>query len=191
MTRSARRRSSGATPGAVVLTSLCWCSQLPGQPGTTPAPGALLRTDFASWCSSRGCIRTTHESRIRAAAAGGSGPGGFLPPASHGSVAAFSGRGWCSRWCSNSEELGPGVWCGNDSEPATRGFVALGVPIGQADFVQRTLVARLEGKRCLLRELQELLDMQSAWLLLLYCASPRAQHVFAHGAAARLGHVCG
>ena len=72
--------------------------------------------------------------------------------------------------------LGPEVWCGGDSEPATCGFVALGVPIGHTEFVRRTLAARLEEERRLLHELPELPDMQSAWLLLLYCASPRAQH---------------
>ena len=62
-------------------------------------------------------------------------------------------------------------------EPPTRGFVALGVPIGHAEFVQRILTARLEEERRLLQELQDLPDMQSAWLLLLYCANPRARHV--------------
>ena len=52
-----------------------------------------------------------------------------------------------------------------------------GVPIGHAEFVQRILTARLEEERRLLQELQDLPDMQSAWLLLLYCANPRARHV--------------
>ena len=42
--------------------------------------------------------------------------------------------------------------------------------------MRRILAARLEEERCLLQELPELPDMQGAWLLLLYCASPRAQH---------------
>ena len=45
------------------------------------------------------------------------------------------------------------------------------MPIGHADFIQRKLAAPLLG------ELRELPDLQIAWLLLLYCASPRAQHV--------------
>ena len=75
------------------------------------------------------------------------------------------------------EELGPDVWCGGDSEPATRSLIALSVPIGHADFIQRKLAARLDDECRLLGELRELPDLQSAWLLLLYCASPRAQHV--------------
>jgi len=47
-----------------------------------------------------------------------------------------------------------------------------GVPIGHAEFVQRTLAARLEEERRLLRELQEVPDMHSAWLLLLYRTGP-------------------
>ena len=74
------------------------------------------------------------------------------------------------------EALGPDVWCGGDTEPATCGFVALGVPIGHAEFMRRKLAARLEEERRLLQELPELPDMQGAWLPLLYCASPRAQH---------------
>ena len=73
------------------------------------------------------------------------------------------------------EELGPGVWCGT-ADPANHGFVALGVPIGSTAFVQRRLEERLQGEQTLLQELQQLPDLQCAWLLLLYCASPRAQH---------------
>ena len=51
------------------------------------------------------------------------------------------------------------------------------MPIGHADFTQRKLAARLDDECRLLGELRELPDLQSAWLLLLYCASPQAQHV--------------
>ena len=75
------------------------------------------------------------------------------------------------------EELGPDVWCGGNSEPATRGCVELGVPIGHADLIHRKFAARLDDECRLLGELRELPDLQSARLLLLYCASLRAQHV--------------
>ena len=45
---------------------------------------------------------------------------------------------------------------GGESEPATRGFVALGVPVGHADFIQRKLAARLDDECRLLGELREL-----------------------------------
>ena len=72
--------------------------------------------------------------------------------------------------------LGPDVWCG-DLPPARRGFVALGVPIGHPEFVGAHAAGRLEAEADLLHKLQRLPDLQSAWLLLAYCAAPRAQHL--------------
>ena len=74
-------------------------------------------------------------------------------------------------------DLGPEVWQGDRAE-AERGFVALGTPIGCDEFVRRSAAQCLEAERDLLRELEGLPDLQNAWLLLLQCASPRAQHVF-------------
>lgn len=65
--------------------------------------------------------------------------------------------------------LGPEVWRG--------GFLALGTPIGDPAFVQAAATARLDAERGLLAELLQLPDLQSAWLLLTYCAAPRAQHL--------------
>ena len=61
--------------------------------------------------------------------------------------------------------------------PARRGFVALGVPIGHPDFVGAHAAGRLEDEAGLLQKQQRLPDLQSAWLLLAYCAAPRAQHL--------------
>ena len=52
----------------------------------------------------------------------------------------------------------------------------LGTPVGHADFVQAWADARLQEERRLLDELPRLPDLQCAWLLLLFCASPRANH---------------
>ena len=72
--------------------------------------------------------------------------------------------------------LGPDVWCGN--LPAEqRGFVALGVPMGHPDFVKAQAASRLHAEADLLRKLMQLLDVQCAWLLLAFCAAPRAQHL--------------
>ena len=73
-------------------------------------------------------------------------------------------------------ELGPDVWCGSGMAEG-RGFTALGTPIGSAEYVARGTLQRLESERALLDELPLLPDLQTAWLLLLFCASPRAQHV--------------
>ena len=74
------------------------------------------------------------------------------------------------------DQLGPDVWVGNQP-PAQRGFVALGVPIGHPEFIACHLQARLAAKAELLEELPRLPDLQAAWLLLLFCAAPRAQHI--------------
>ena len=68
------------------------------------------------------------------------------------------------------------MWVGNQP-PAQRGFVALGVPIGHPAFIACHLQARLAAEAELLEELPRLPDLQAAWLLLLFCAAPRAQHI--------------
>ena len=72
------------------------------------------------------------------------------------------------------DDLGRDVWCGN-LPPAQRGFVALGVPIGHPDFVAAQAADRLAAQDDLLRKLERLPDLQSAWLLLAFCAAPRAR----------------
>ena len=69
-------------------------------------------------------------------------------------------------------DLGAEVWRG-DKPPAERGFVALGVPIGHEDFVRAQAEERPQAETELLRGS----DLQCAWLLLLFCAAPRAQHL--------------
>lgn len=72
--------------------------------------------------------------------------------------------------------LGPEVWRG-DRPPPERGFLALGTPVGDPAFVHAATTARLDAEHGLLAELLQLPDLQSAWLLLTYCAAPRAQHL--------------
>ena len=73
-------------------------------------------------------------------------------------------------------DLGAEVWRG-DKLPAERGFVALGIPIGHEDFVRAQAEERLQAEAELRRGLAALPDLQCAWLLLLFCAAPRAQHL--------------
>ena len=73
-------------------------------------------------------------------------------------------------------ELGEEVWRG-DKPPAERGFAGLGVPIGHQEFIRSCASNRLEEERRLLAQLPQLPDLQCAWLLLLFCAAPRAQHL--------------
>ena len=69
------------------------------------------------------------------------------------------------------EELGPNVWRG-DKPPEERGLKVLGVPLGSPEFVKALGDARLQEEQGLTDALPELPDLQSAWLLLLCCASP-------------------
>ena len=72
-------------------------------------------------------------------------------------------------------ELGDDVWRGDKSD-AQRGVVVLGSPLGHPAFVQAWAEERLRAEQELLDQLPKLPDLQCAWLLLLFCASPRANH---------------
>ena len=66
------------------------------------------------------------------------------------------------------------VWVGDRSLPEDQqGLKVLGTPLGSSDFVQKLGEKRLQDERGFWEKLKELPDLQSAWLLLLYCASPR------------------
>ena len=74
------------------------------------------------------------------------------------------------------QELGPDVWRGN--RPLhEQGILTLGTPIGTPAFVSSATAERLQDEQTLLDQLHRLPDLQSAWLLLLYCCAPRAQHI--------------
>ena len=72
-------------------------------------------------------------------------------------------------------ELGEEVWRSDRPLPE-RGFTALGVPIGHGDYVREWGQRRLREEQALLDHLPHLPDLQCAWLLLLMCASTRANH---------------
>ena len=72
-------------------------------------------------------------------------------------------------------DLGPEVWRGS-RPPQQRGFVALGTPIGTPEYVRAWGAERFEAEDTLLREPPKLPDLQCAWLLLSFCAAPRADH---------------
>ena len=73
-------------------------------------------------------------------------------------------------------ELGPDVWRGH--RPLhEQGLLTLGTPIGSPAFVAHATAERLQDEQHLLDQLHRLPDLQSAWLLLLHCCAPRAQHI--------------
>ena len=69
------------------------------------------------------------------------------------------------------------VWRGNAQLPeAEQGITVLGAPLGGHAFVRAQLDAVRNKQFCLLQVLPTLPDLQVAWLLLLYCASPRSNY---------------
>jgi len=72
--------------------------------------------------------------------------------------------------------LGAEVWR-SDAAAQDRGVKVLGTPIGSAEFVRAHLVARAHDEQVLLERLTRLPDPQCAWLVLMYCASARANHL--------------
>lgn len=91
-----------------------------------------------------------------------------------GKTRVYSGAGGCAP--PGIAELGPDVWRG-DLPPAQRGFIALGSPIGSPEFVAETARDTHLSHAHLLQEIAALPDLQSAWLLLSFCAAPRAHHL--------------
>ena len=67
------------------------------------------------------------------------------------------------------------VWKGDASLPAgQQGVKILRVPVGQPEFVQSFLERKSEEQSTLFERIPAVADPQAAWLLLLMCASTRA-----------------
>ena len=70
------------------------------------------------------------------------------------------------------------VWTGAWSLPADQqGLLVLGAPLGSEAFVRRELRRKRETQDQLLARLPAVGDLQCAWLLLLFCASPRPNYL--------------
>ena len=69
------------------------------------------------------------------------------------------------------------MWLGDPSlPPERRGLRVLGLPLGPDACVQAELVTLRQKQQPLLDALPAIPDLQTSWLLLLYCASPRAHY---------------
>ena len=67
------------------------------------------------------------------------------------------------------------VWRGNQGLPThAQGFKVLGVPIGHPDFVVDCLARKTSEHELLFERIPAMEDLQSAWLVLLFCATSRA-----------------
>ena len=77
----------------------------------------------------------------------------------------------------NIQALGPDVWaCSSDTLSQEQGLMVLGAPVGTASYKQQQLQRTREQHNSLLQRLSELEDLQAAWLLPLFCASPRCHY---------------
>ena len=69
------------------------------------------------------------------------------------------------------------VWLGNPTlPPAQQGLRVLGLPLGHQEYVQAELSKISEKHKTFFDQLPTLPDLQTSWLLLLYCASPRVYY---------------
>ena len=69
------------------------------------------------------------------------------------------------------------VWFGDHTLPLVElGIHVLGTPLGHWSCVQAQLRSKAASHRVLLERIPAIQDLQSAWLLLLFCASPRANY---------------
>ena len=69
------------------------------------------------------------------------------------------------------------VWRGSELPLDQQGVTILGTPLGHPDFVSAQLQQKIQDHRILLERILSVTDVQSAWSLLLHCASARANHI--------------
>ena len=69
------------------------------------------------------------------------------------------------------------VWRGSEVPTTEQRIIVLGTPLAHEDFVREHLERTREKHRVLLRRIPIVPDVQSAWLLLLHCASTRANYL--------------
>ena len=70
------------------------------------------------------------------------------------------------------------LWKGDSSlPPSEQGLRILGTPLGHPEYVRNQLQRVSASHRLLLERIPAVQDLQSAWLLLLYCAGTRASYL--------------
>ena len=69
------------------------------------------------------------------------------------------------------------LWFGDlEDRPEERGIRVLGTPLGSDEFVRVQLQLTVDSHRLLLDRIPAVQDLESAWLLLLFCAVSRATY---------------
>ena len=69
------------------------------------------------------------------------------------------------------------VWRGSELPTHKQGMKVLGTPLGHPNYVAAQLQKILEKQHIFLQRIPSVPDLQSAWLLLLHCASPRTNYL--------------
>ena len=69
------------------------------------------------------------------------------------------------------------VWKGSEVLPNQQGLKILGAPFGHPEFVAAQLEKSFQKQETLIRRIPFVPDLQAAWLILLYCASARANYL--------------
>ena len=68
-------------------------------------------------------------------------------------------------------------WRGDHRLPVVQqGVVVLGSPVGHDEFIKAKLMSKVTEHQTLLERIPLVRDVQSAWLLLLFCAATRANY---------------
>ena len=94
------------------------------------------------------------------------------------STAAKPGCGTRRAHCPGINHLGTDVWVGNQSLPChEQGLTILGTPVGSEAYIRHQLQLTSQSHQQLLQRIPALDDLQASWLLLLFCASPRSNHI--------------
>ena len=84
---------------------------------------------------------------------------------------------------------GAEAWTGEGPEE-DRGLVVWGVPVGHRAFVQKWLADKEQSHAQFLSRIPAVQDAQSAWLLLLMCAGPRAHHILRNLPPSEVSQFC-
>ena len=74
------------------------------------------------------------------------------------------------------DHLGRLAWVGEGS-PTARGVVVLGTPVGSDEFVQEWIRRKVLDHKTLLDRIPAMQDLQCSWIVLLLCASTRANYI--------------
>ena len=99
-------------------------------------------------------------------------------------------QGKTEAWSKNAQPAPPAIATLNSPDPNVppvwksdlsieqQGLVILGSPLGSPEFIRAQCQKRLQEEEDLWNSIITLPSLQSAWVLLLFCGAPRANHVF-------------